>query len=90
MISIASEVEKFNQVLGRYLNNRRVWNNGKIEIFYNNRVGDGRWVISNGSYNLINDGTQIVLESINHSIPGNNIYHILALNIYHILYIQAI
>ncbi len=63
-------------MVGTY-NNRRVWSNGggKLEIFYTKRYEPGRWIVSNGTYHLLNDATQLVHGGVNESFPGHLCAH---------------
>ena len=61
---------QFNEVKNYTFNNRRIWTNGQIEIFFSDRFGEGRWTLSNESYHLINDENNIVDGGVNQSFPG--------------------
>eukprot|EP01084_Bolivina_argentea_P309186 534784_1 len=68
----AAHNEPFNEIPDITYNQRRIWSNGGngLEIFYTNRYEPNRWVISNGTYHLINDRDHLVDGGVNHSFPA--------------------
>eukprot|EP01083_Nonionella_stella_P075004 203655_1 len=65
----AAHEEQFNEIPDVVYNQRRIWRNGgnRLEIFYTNQYEPNRWVISNGTYDLIND--PLVDGGVNQSFP---------------------
>ena len=72
----------FNEIPGTIYNQRRVWTNGFVNVYYSDTLGLlGRWVMSNGTYYLISETVNTPnmslpgdLAEIYDHFPSNNIY----------------